>query len=125
MAISKKQQASVHKYVRENYDRIELTAPKGRKETLQSHAKNKGESLNGFVNRAIDEQMTRDNQGETALTPTTETLKEGRLILDIFGYDPESKTNLYVDKRTDTQYLVEPVKADVTIPPYSDEDLPF
>ena len=61
MPISKKQQASVHKYVRENYDRIDLTVPKGRKADLQTHAAERGESLNGFVNRAIDETVERDN----------------------------------------------------------------
>ena len=60
MPVSKKQQASVHKYVRENYDRIDLTVPKGRKADLQAHATERGESLNGFVNRAIDETVERD-----------------------------------------------------------------
>ena len=60
MPVSKKQQASVHKYVREKYDRVELTMPKGRKAELQAHATTNGESLNGFVNRAIDEAVERD-----------------------------------------------------------------
>ena len=45
-----------------NYDRIELTVPKGKKEALQAHAGGRGESLNGFVNRAIDNQMERDTK---------------------------------------------------------------
>ena len=61
MAISKKQQASVHKYVKENYDRLELTMPKGKKAELQAHAAAREESLNGFVNRAIVETVARDN----------------------------------------------------------------
>jgi predicted HicB family RNase H-like nuclease len=66
MAISKKQQASVHKYVKENYDRIELTVPKGRKADIQAHAATKGESVNAFINRAINETMDCD-------TPVTMT----------------------------------------------------
>ena len=33
---------------------------KGRKDIIKAHAEQRGESLNGFVNRAIDEAMERD-----------------------------------------------------------------
>ena len=60
--ISKAQQKAVHKYVKNNYDRIELTVkPKGRKEELKAHAEGNGETLNAFINRAINETMKRDN----------------------------------------------------------------
>ena len=62
MAISKAQQKAVHKYVKNNYDRIELTVPKGKKDILKTHDESKGESLNGFINRAIDETVERDNK---------------------------------------------------------------
>lgn len=61
MAITKAQQKAVHKYVKNNYDRIELTVPKGKKEKIKAHAENKGESLNGFINKAIDERMEKEN----------------------------------------------------------------
>ena len=35
--------------------------PKGRKEAVQAHAEARGESVNGFINRAIAETMERDN----------------------------------------------------------------
>jgi len=60
VAVSKKQQASVNKYVRENYDRINVTFPKGKKDSLKAHAASRGESLNAFINRAIDETMAND-----------------------------------------------------------------
>lgn len=41
------------------YDRISLSVPKGKKEIIRKHAENRGESLNGFVNRAIDEAMKK------------------------------------------------------------------
>ena len=66
MAVSKAQQASVNKYVRNNYDRVLLTMPKGRKETIQTHAQATGESVNGFINRAISETMERDNAVQEA-----------------------------------------------------------
>ena len=60
--ISKAQQRAVHKYVKNNYDRIELTVkPKGKKDTIKAHAKKKGETLNSFINRAINETIKRDN----------------------------------------------------------------
>ena len=42
------------------YDRIQLVVPKGKKANLQAHAQERGESLNGFVNRAVDETVERD-----------------------------------------------------------------
>ena len=56
--VSKAQQKAVHKYVKNNYDRIELTVPKGHKAEIKAHADS---SVNGFINRAIDETMERDN----------------------------------------------------------------
>lgn len=64
MPVSKAQQKAVHKYVRENYDRLELTVPKGQKETIKAHSEARGESVNGFIYRAIQETMQRD-LGET------------------------------------------------------------
>lgn len=61
MPISKAQQKAVHKYVKENYDRIGITVPKGQKEEIKAHADIYDEgSLNKFINRAIEETMDRD-----------------------------------------------------------------
>jgi len=49
------------KYNAKAYDRIELRVFKGEKITLQAHAESQGESLNGFLNRAIKETIERDN----------------------------------------------------------------
>lgn len=61
MPISKAQQRAVNKYVKNNYDRVNVTFPKGRKDKLKAHAAGRGESLNAFINRAIDETLERDN----------------------------------------------------------------
>lgn len=66
MAISKSQQKAVHKYVKNNYDRMELTVPKGRKGIIKAHAEAQGESVNGFINRAISEAMERDGGAPAA-----------------------------------------------------------
>ncbi len=63
MPATKAQQRAVNKYMAENYDRVNLTLPKGRKETIKAHAEALGESVNGFINRAITEAMERDTPG--------------------------------------------------------------
>lgn len=43
------------------YDRINLTVPKGNKDAIKAHADSMGESVNGFINRAIMEVTEMDN----------------------------------------------------------------
>jgi len=61
MPVSEAQKKATMKYMKNNYDRVELKVPKGKKASLQAHADARGESLNGFVNRAIDNQVAWDN----------------------------------------------------------------
>lgn len=61
MTVSKAQQKAVHKYIKNNYDRMELTVKKGKKAIIKAHAESLGESVNAFVNRAINEAMERDS----------------------------------------------------------------
>lgn len=42
------------------YDRINLTVPKGQKDMIKDHAETRGESVNGFIQRAITETIERD-----------------------------------------------------------------
>ncbi len=49
-----------NRYIAKAYDRINLTVLKGSKETIRSHAETLGESVNRFINRAIEEQIKRD-----------------------------------------------------------------
>ena len=48
-------------WIAEKLDRINLTVPKGKKDIIKAHAEACSESVNGFINRAIDETMERDN----------------------------------------------------------------
>ena len=60
MAVSKAQQRAVHKYVKANYDRLELTMPKGKKDVIKAAAQAQGESVNGYITRAVDERLERE-----------------------------------------------------------------
>ena len=44
----------------ERYDRIQVVVPKGRKEEIKAFADREGMSVNGFINKAIDKAMERE-----------------------------------------------------------------
>lgn len=60
MAKTKAQQATQNRWIAKTYDRINPTVPKGKKAEIQAFAANRGESVNGFINRAIDNQIAQD-----------------------------------------------------------------
>lgn len=66
MPASKAQQKAVNKYMAANYDRINLTVPKGKREEIKEFADCQGESVNGFINRAIDSAMGRNTEKPAA-----------------------------------------------------------
>lgn len=47
----------------ENLDRLSIALPKGSKERIKAHAEFKGESMNGFIKRAIKETIEREKEG--------------------------------------------------------------
>ena len=59
--ISKAQQKAVQKYVKNNYDRVVVTFPKGRRDEIKNAAASVGESLNSYIKKAVDQRMGRDN----------------------------------------------------------------
>lgn len=54
---------SIYKYAKENLKRIPLDVPKADYESIKAHAAARGESVNGFIKRAIAETMARDREG--------------------------------------------------------------
>ena len=62
MAIPKANQKAVAKYTKANYDDIKVRVPKGKRDIIRLHAEAMGESVNSFIQRAIDETMRRDEQ---------------------------------------------------------------
>lgn len=57
MTTTKANQKAVNKYVKNNYDRINVTMPKGKKEIIQTAAEKNGMSVNSFINSAIEEKL--------------------------------------------------------------------
>lgn len=51
------------RYNAKTYDEIKVRVYKGEKEIIKTHAEQRGESTNAFINRAIGEAMTRDKEG--------------------------------------------------------------
>lgn len=66
MTVPKANQRAVNKYVKANYDRINVTMPKGKKGLLQTCAQAHNESVNGFINRLISEALNREGVNEAA-----------------------------------------------------------
>lgn len=61
MPVSKAQQAAVNRYMKNNYDRVNLTMPKGEKAVVKAHADAAGESVNAFILRAVHNAMKPGN----------------------------------------------------------------
>ena len=60
MPVSDAQKKASVRYL-EKLDEVIIRMPKGKKATIQAHAEAHSESVNGFINRAIQETMERDN----------------------------------------------------------------
>lgn len=56
-----------NKYITENYDRINLTVPKGEKANIEAFAKKQGKSINGYLNDLIRKDM--ENPSSSDNTP--------------------------------------------------------
>ena len=59
--VSKAQQKAVAKYMKNNYDEIKVRFEKGKREIIKAAAEQAGESLNGYIKKAVDQRMERDN----------------------------------------------------------------
>ena len=50
------------RYNAKAYDEIKVRVSKGKKTAIQAHAESQGESVNAFINRAIESQIERDSE---------------------------------------------------------------
>jgi len=51
------------RYNAKAYDEIKVRVTKGKKDIIKAHAAARGASVNDFINRAIDEKIDRDGEG--------------------------------------------------------------
>ena len=58
------ERVTLEEYRKTKYEDLRIRVPKGKKEIIKKHVESTGESLNTFVNIAIDEKMERDNQNK-------------------------------------------------------------
>ena len=63
-----------NKWQAENRERINMVVPKGYKEIVKAAADTTGESVNGYIKKAIDERMERD--GFATAAPEPESTRE-------------------------------------------------
>ena len=61
MPYNKKQMNYINQYKRDHLKRIGLEVPKETYEQIKEHSQKHGESVNGFIKRAITETIERDN----------------------------------------------------------------
>jgi len=57
---------SIKRYEDKAYDKVLVRFPKGKKDIIKTHAEAHNESVNGFINRAIDEAIERDESAPAA-----------------------------------------------------------
>ena len=63
MALTTARKKANAKYEAKAYDKTLIRLPKGRLDEIRAHIEPAGESLNGFIGRAIVETMERDGAG--------------------------------------------------------------
>lgn len=63
MALTTARKKANAKYEAKAYDKTLIRLPKGRLDEIRAHIEPAGESLNGFIGRAINEAMARDSAG--------------------------------------------------------------
>lgn len=61
MALTAARKKANAKYEAKAYDKTLIRLPKGRLDEIRAHIEPAGESLNGFIGRAISETMERDS----------------------------------------------------------------
>ena len=67
MALTDSQKQARYNYAKKSLKRIPLDVQKEKYVEIQSHATAAGESVNGYIKKAIDERIERDN--ESGITP--------------------------------------------------------
>ncbi|SCG97229.1 Uncharacterised protein [uncultured Ruminococcus sp.] len=71
MALSEARKRANKKWNDENqkkiYDRVQLVFKKGTKDTIKAHAEEQGESLNGYIKKAVADRYKGDTGNDIEL----------------------------------------------------------
>lgn len=62
MPTSESQRKAEYKYKKQSIKRIPLDVQIGKYDEIKAHSEKQRETVNGFIKRAIDEQIIRDNK---------------------------------------------------------------
>lgn len=74
MALTEAQRRANDKYIKENYQKLSISYPKEYCETVKAAAKSAGESLAGYVKKAIDTRMEAESQEQPDELPDLDPL---------------------------------------------------
>ena len=69
LATTKAQQRAVNKYIKNNYDRLNITLPAGQKATVETAAAAAGESVNQYTQKALLARMGLETWPEKEENP--------------------------------------------------------
>lgn len=61
MAYTESQMKASNKWIKNNYDRINITLPKGQKEIWKKEADNAGLSVNDFIRKCVSEKIEKNS----------------------------------------------------------------
>ena len=88
---------SADEYNKSKYEDIRVRVPKGRKAEIQAHAEEQGESVNKFINRAIDEAFHNDKNKPRIIVVEknpVEPQEPRKIVVTVEKPNPEPKRNI-------------------------------
>lgn len=71
--ISKSQQKAISKYMKKSYDTTVIRFYKGQRDKIKAYAEKNGESLNGYINRLISEDMEKHGEPLSTAPPSPDS----------------------------------------------------
>ncbi len=89
-------------WIAEKLDRINLTVPKGRKQELAEHAQAENQSVNGFINLAINEKLENGKE-----SPEDKFMKIYTIIGGVNGAGKSSFTGVLKESRKDLGRIID------------------
>lgn len=76
MALTEAQRRANDKYIKENYQKLSISYPKEYCEAVKAAAKEAGESLAGYVKKAIDTRMEAEVRADPDTLPELDPLAD-------------------------------------------------